>query len=106
MTSDYEKVLLGAWLNGQHLDDIKRIDLSTFNEREIAEQLLEGKNGLDIGIATGRLNEFSDVMRLHSDILYQTALKGVLKRQIQRSADSLSQLVPVFRLQRLYKICS
>ena len=92
MTSDYEKVLLGAWLNGQHLSDIKRIDLSTFGEREIAEQLLEGKSGLDIGIATGRLNEFSDAMRLHSDILYQTALKGVLKRQIQRSIANMDDL--------------
>lgn len=92
MTYSYELVLLGSWLSGEHLEDIQKVDLSAFAEREVVEQILEGKSGLDIAIAMGRLNEFSDAITHRSDILYQTALKSLLKEQLGRSIANMDDL--------------
>lgn len=97
MTSDYEKILLGEWLNGRKLDDIKKIDTNYLINKDIIDQLEAGKSGLEIGIATGRLCEFSEAMTYHSDTLYHTALKSVLKQQIRRSIANEDDLDSIRR---------
>lgn len=92
MSNDYEKVLLGVWLNGEHLEDIDKLDLNYLINKDIAERLRDGENGLDIGIATGRLSEFAEAMTFHSEALYQSALKSLLKQQIKRSIANMDDL--------------
>lgn len=92
MMYDYEKIILGEWLNGNHLDDIEKVNLDLLTEKPIVEQLLAGKSGVDIGIKTGRLCEFSEAMQYHSEALYQTALKSLLKEQIKRSIANMDDL--------------
>lgn len=87
-----EQILLGAWLRGEHLEDIKQLNTTEFYEQYVVEQLREGRNGMEIAIETARVAEFAQLMTLHSDVLYQQAFKAALKRQIHHDIANMVDL--------------
>jgi|GEM_PF-2405803 len=50
---DREKILIGMWLKGQYLKDLKEIDETDFKYEKIVNLLKAGKNALEIHETTG-----------------------------------------------------
>ncbi len=89
---DAESILLGAWLRGEHLEDMKHLDTSGFVEQVVVDRLLQGKNGLEIGIEVSRVKEFAELMAVRADALYTQAYQSVLKQQIHHSIANMDDL--------------
>ena len=87
-----ESILLGAWLRGEHLEDIKQLNMDEFSEQYVVKQLLEGKKGMDIAIETSRVTEFAQLMQVHSDVLYKQAFSSALTRQIHHEIANMTDL--------------
>ena len=87
-----ESILLGAWLRGEHLEDIKQLNMDEFSEQYVVKQLLEGKKGMDIAIETSRVTEFAQLMQVHSDVLYKQAFGSALTRQIHHEIANMTDL--------------
>lgn len=94
---EYEKVLIGAWLRGENLQDLKYIKDDDFTDTELIKGLREGKNLLQIGSERGDLKELAEMTTYHSDVLYKQSLAEVMSLQVKRDIAKMDSLDDVYR---------
>ena len=94
---EYEKVLLGTWLRGENLQDLKYIKDDDFTDTELIKGLREGKNLLQLGSERGDLKELAELSLFRSDILYKQSLAEVMSIQVKRDIASMESLNEVYR---------
>lgn len=94
---EYEKVLLGTWLRGENLQDLKYIKDDDFTDAELIKELREGKNLLQIGSNRGDLKELAELSTFRSDVLYKQSLAEVMSLQIKRDIANMESLNEVYR---------
>lgn len=94
---EYEKVLLGTWLRGENLQDLKYIKDDDFSDTELIKDLREGKNLLQIGSEREDLKELAGLTMYHSDVLYKQSLAEVMSIQIKRDIANMESLNEVYR---------
>lgn len=87
-----ESILLGAWLRGEHLEDIKTLDTSKFGEQVVIEKLQQGVQGLEIGLELSRVKEFADLMSVRADALYKQAYIQALRSDIYQDIANMKDL--------------
>ena len=89
---DFEEALLGAWLSGEHLNDLKYAQVTAFDEKEIIRGLKSGKNMLEIGTDIGDLPRVAKMSTLRSDVLYKQAFAKMMDAQIKQEISAMSDL--------------
>ena len=89
---DFEEALLGAWLSGEHLNDLKYAQVTAFDEKEIIRGLKSGKDMLEIGTAIGDLPRVAKMSTLRSDVLYKQAFAKMMDEQIKQDISAMSDL--------------
>lgn len=94
---EYEKVLLGTWLRGENLQDLKYIKDDDFTDAELIKELREGKNLLQIGSERGDLKELAELSSFRSDVLYKQSLAEVMSIQVKRDIANMESLNEVYK---------
>lgn len=94
---EYEKVLLGTWLRGENLQDLKYVKDDDFTDTELIKGLREGKNLLQIGSNRGDLKELAELSTFRSDVLYKQSLAEVMSLQIKRDIANMESLNEVYK---------
>ena len=89
---EYEKYLVGAWLRGENLEDLKWVKDTDFSEKELIEDLKKGKTMIEIGIERENLTELADISTYRSEVLYKQAFAQVMSRQIKHDIANMSSL--------------
>ena len=92
---DYEKILIGTWLRGEHTEDLKWIKNTDFSDEELIEDLKKGETMLEIGSKRGRLTELAEISTFRSEVLYKQAFAQVMSRQIKHDIANMSSLTEV-----------
>lgn len=92
---DYEKILIGTWLRGENLEDLKWVKPTDFGDEELIEDLKKGRTMLEIGTARGRLSELAEISSFRSETLYKQAFAQVMSRQIKHDIANMSSLTDV-----------
>lgn len=87
-----ENILLGFWLRGEHLEDIKLLKGVNFLNQDVVDLIKAGKNLLEIGTETHRLAELAELTEYHSEILYKQAFAYFLEREIHHSIAEMDDL--------------
>lgn len=94
---DYEKILVGAWLRGEHLKDLQYVRQEDFGEAwDIVDSIKKGKTMLEIGSQKGNLLELSELTMYHSDILYKQAFAQYMSNQIKHDIANMESLTEVY----------
>lgn len=94
---EYEKVLLGTWLRGENLQDLKYIKDDDFTDVGLIKELREGKNLLQIGSERGDLKELAELSSFRSDVLYKQSLAEVMSIQVKRDIANMESLNEVYK---------
>lgn len=89
---EYESVLLGTWLRGEHLEDLKYVKENDFTESEIVKALKKGKTMYEIGEDLKRIPELANLSLIRSEILYKQCFSKMMEVQIQRDIANISDL--------------
>lgn len=89
---DAESILLGAWLRGEHLEDIKELNPKQFGEQLVVEMLAQGKTGIQIGMELSRIKEIAELMTIRGDALYKQAFASALKSDIYQDIANMKDL--------------
>lgn len=82
MDKDTAKIILGAWMRGEHLDDVKQIQPEEFGEyAEVARQVRSGETNLvKIGKKAGvNLGDIAEMTRDVYETLYQAAMRSIIE---------------------------
>lgn len=90
--NDFETVLLGTWLRGEHLEDLKYVKESDFVRTEIVRGLKQGKKMLDIGGELRNLSELAEMTTFRSETLYKQSFQRMMEVQIKRDIANMSDL--------------
>ena len=72
MTLETEKVLLGGWLKGEHIEDLQQVNDKDFFHQQIVRLLKEGKTALEISnLANINIGELMQMTVGVSDFFYK-----------------------------------
>jgi replicative DNA helicase len=93
---EYEEILLGTWLRGENLQDLKYVKEDDFADRQLVTDLKAGKNMLQIGTERGDLHKLADLSTFRSDVLYRQSLAEVMSLQIKRDIANMESLDDVY----------
>ena len=93
---EYEKILLGTWLRGERLQDLKQIDENGFEDSGLIRLLKSGKTMLEIGTMRGNIYPLAELTTLRSDALYKQAFAEAMSRQIKREISQMGSLTEVY----------
>lgn len=92
---DYERILIGTWLRGENLEDLKQVRPDDFIEKELIEDLKKGKTMFEIGMNQERMAELAEISTFRSETLYKQAFGYVMSRQIKHDIANMSSLKEV-----------
>ena len=84
---DTEEVILGAWLLGEHLEDMKLFDPNDFEHlHTIAKNYMNGvTDHLDLANASGiKRTAIGDLMRGYENSFYESAMERVSQEKAQK----------------------
>lgn len=74
--------MIGAWLRGERLQDLKHVKAVYFDEPEIVRLLQSGMMMLDIGIRMNNITQLARLSTIYGDALYKQALTDLMRTQI------------------------
>lgn len=89
---EHEAILIGTWLRGEHLQDLKYVKESEFTEPDIVRALKKGKTMLEIGMEMKCLPELAQISTMRSDILYKQSFAKLMEVQIKADIINMSSL--------------
>lgn len=90
MTTDTERILLGGWLKGEHIEDLQQVNDKDFFNQQIVRLLKEGKTALEISnLANINIGELMQMTVGVSDFFYKQALNVYLNECIRRELQEM-----------------
>lgn len=85
MTTDIERLLLGGWLKGEHLEDLQQVNEKDFFHQQVVRLLKEGKIALEISkLANINMGELMQMTVGVSELFYKQALNAYLNECIRK----------------------
>lgn len=88
--SDEEAVLLGTWLKGKHLEDIKKIDPGMFHYSQVVRSLDKGWDALKIIRETKyTASELMSMTLLDFPVLYSQTLRSYINKKLERELQGI-----------------
>ena len=89
--NDEEAVLLGTWLRGEHIEDIKKVDPSMFQYKEVAEMLGKGYNALRVSRESGiKLAELMSMSICYQPLFYKQVLRSYINKKLGNEIKGLN----------------
>lgn len=87
-----EAVLIGTWLTGDHLEDIRKVDFSMFHYRDIVSKIQRGIVGIEVCKDSNyTYMEIGELMTYSSfTTLYNQALRKMSLRKLEKEAKNFS----------------
>lgn len=80
-----EMVLLGTWLRGEHLEDIKKLDYNMFHYSRVVKLLDEGFDAVRISQKAGiKLSELMHMTTFSMPFFYKQTLRSWSNRKLER----------------------
>jgi len=94
--TENEEILLGFWLRGEKLDDIKHINSEDFSDPSLVNDIKSGKDMLTIGSERRCLGELSRITLYNSETLYKLAFAKFMETQIRRRISEKASLDEIY----------
>lgn len=90
---DEEKIMIGMWLTGKHLDDIESVESKDFAMSDIVDCLKDGMNALETSKKVGiHIAEMMKMTTVTSEIFYNMAMvkyqNDKILRDVKEAADA------------------
>lgn len=89
---EYEAILLGTWLRGEHLEDLRYVKENDFSESEVVRALKKGRTMLEIGTDLKNIPELARLSLISSETLYKQGFAKMMEVQVQRDIANMSDL--------------
>lgn len=107
-----EMVLLGTWLRGEHLEDIKKLDYNMFNYSKVVKLLDEGFDAVRISQKAGiKLSELMNMTTYAMPLFYKQTLRSWSNKKLERelkefntNEDGINKLKELIANQNLVSI--
>lgn len=107
-----ELVLLGTWLRGEHLEDIKKLDYNMFRYSRVVKLLDEGFDAVQVSQKAGiKLSELMHMTTYSMPLFYRQTLRSWSNRKLERelkefniNEDGINKLKELIANQNLVSI--
>ncbi len=83
--SEEEAVLIGTWLRGEHLEDIKKVDPSMFHYGKVVRMLSQGHDALKISReANIKISELMSMTILSQPLFYEQVIRSWANKKLEK----------------------
>lgn len=90
IAQDAAKVILGAWLRGEHLEDVKEIPIARFGDfAPLAECIRRGETDVfKVSRATGmNIGLLAEMKDAKYEVIYQNAMQNIIRENLREWMD-------------------